>query len=56
MVPDWSFGGLNHLWYQILHQESTLNVILELYADFQFPSTIKTALRIWSYLEDVDGS
>ena len=38
MVPDWSFGGLDYLWYQILHHESILYVILELYANFQLPS------------------
>ena len=56
MVPDWIFGGLGHLWYQILHRESKLYVILELYANFQLPSVIRSESRIWSYLEDVDGS
>ena len=56
MVPDWSFGGLDHLWYQMLHHESTLSVILQFYADFQLHNMIKSASRIWSYLEDVDGS
>ena len=56
MVPDWSFGELGHLWYQILHNESTLCVILELYANLQHPSMIRSASRAWSYLEDIDGS
>ena len=43
MVPDLSFGGLDHLQYQILHHESTLYVIPELYADFHLPSVIKNA-------------
>ena len=56
MVTDWSFGGLDHLWYQILHHESTLYVILDLYAAFQLPNVIRSASSIWSYLEDTDGS
>ena len=56
MIPNWSFGGLGHIWYQFLHHKSTLYVILELYADFQLPSVIKSASRIRSYLEDIDGS
>ena len=56
MVPDCGFGVLDHLRYQILHHESTLYVILELYADFQLPSVIKRASIIGSYLEDIDGS
>ena len=45
MVPDWNFRGLDHLCYQILHLESTLCVILELYANFQPPSIIKMHLE-----------
>ena len=55
MVPEWSFIGLDHLWYQNLHHESTLYVIIELFADFQLPSVIRCASRNWSYLEDIDG-
>ena len=43
MVPDWGFGGMDHPWYQILHHESKLYIIIELYADFQLPSMIKRA-------------
>ena len=56
MVPDWSFGGLGHLWYQILHHKSTLYVILELYTDFQLHSMIRSVSRTPSYLEEVDAS
>ena len=49
------YGGLDHLWYQILHHESTLYVIREFYANFQLPSMIKSTSRIQSYLEDVNG-
>ena len=45
MVPDWSFRGLDHIWYQILDHVSTLYVILELYAYFQLPSVIRNASR-----------
>ena len=55
MVPDRSFGGLDHLWYKMLHHESTLYVILELYADLQPHSVIKSQSRIRSYLGDIDG-
>ena len=55
MVPDWSFGGLDYLWYNILHHKSPMYVILKLYADFQLSSVIRNASIIWSYLEDVDG-
>ena len=56
MVPDWSFGGSDHLYYQILHHESTLYVILELYANFQLPGINRSMSRKHSYLDDVDGS
>ena len=56
MVSDWSFGGFDHLWYQILHHKSTLYVIRELYADFLLPSTIISVSRTQPYLEDVYGS
>ena len=55
MVSDWSFGGPEHLWYQILHHESALYVIPDFYADFQLPSSIKIASR-WLYLEGIDVS
>ena len=34
MVPDWSFEGLDHIWYQILHHKSTLYVIYMIYPSF----------------------
>ena len=55
MVPEWSFQGLGHLWYQMLDPKSTLYVICDLHANFQLPSVIKKA-SMWSYLEKVDGS
>ena len=56
MVPDWSFGGLGHLWYQMLHNKSTFYVIFEFYTNFQLPRMIKSASKTHSYMEDVDGS
>ena len=56
MVPDWSFRGLDHPWYQILHHESTFYAILEMCAKFQLPSMIKSVSRTQSYLEEFDGS
>ena len=56
MVPDWNFEGMSHLWYQFLHHKSTLYVILELYANFQLLSMIKSVSRTQSFLEDIDGS
>ena len=53
MVPDWRLGGLGHLWYQILHHESILYAITELYADFQLPNMIRSSSSIWLYLEDI---
>ena len=51
MVPEWGLGGLGHLLYQILHHESRLYVILELYADM-----IRSAPRTLLHFEEVDGS
>ena len=56
MVPYGSFDGLHHLWYKLLHHESTLYGILEFHAYFELPSVNKSASRICSYLEGVDGS
>ena len=56
IVPDWSFRGLGHLWYQIFCHASTLYVILEFYANFQLPGMIKSALRIQLHVEEVGGS
>ena len=56
MVLIWSFGGWGHLWHPILYFESTMYVILELYANFLLPSMIKSASRSHLYLEDIDGS
>ena len=56
MVPDWSFGGLDHHWYQRLRCESTLYAILELYANCQLPSMIISPYRAQLYMEGIDGS
>ena len=55
VIPDWSFGGLDCLQYQTCHHESTFYVILELYANFQLLSVIKSTSRIQSCWEDIDG-
>ena len=56
MVPDWIFGGMDYILYQILHHELALFVILEFNADFQLPGMAIIASRRQSYLEDFDGS
>ena len=40
MVPGWIFGILDHIWYHMLHFESTVQGNLELYTDFQVTSVI----------------
>ena len=56
MAPDWSFGGLSHLWYQIWHHESTKFVIPVLYSNFHLHNVIICASTTLLYLEDIDGS
>ena len=40
-----NFGGLDHIWYQIRHHESSLFVIPELYSNFQLPSMVLRTTR-----------
>ena len=54
MDPEWSFGGLGDIWYQISHQNQ--RGILKLHAIFQLPSMIRSSSNKRSYLEDVDSS
>jgi len=57
LVPDWSFGALDHIFYFLsnLTGRKPPCVIFELCANFQLPSKIISASRTQSYLEDIGG-